>query len=333
MQNTDVVIIGGGPVGVFAIFEAGMLDMSCHLVESQKAIGGQCKYLYPEKPIYDIPGYPKISAEGLIDKLKEQSERFNPFYHLGRTAVRVEKKAENDFDVTLDNGHVIACKAVIISGGCGAFEPNKPMVRNLTDFEGENVHYMVSSRADFDGKDIVIAGGGDSAVDWAISLADVARKIYVVHRRAKFRCHPQSQEELYKLSETDKVEMLIPYQLSSLEGKEGRLESVLVKEVGCDNTKSIDADELLIFFGLRNDLGPIIDWGLSIENKRVLVNQRNCMSNISGIYAIGDVASYEGKLKLILTGFAEAAAACHDIRQSIFADTAFNFEYSTNKVF
>ncbi|MBQ4875110.1 MAG: NAD(P)/FAD-dependent oxidoreductase [Rickettsiaceae bacterium H1] len=330
-KKTDIVIIGGGPIGIFTVFEAGMLEMSCHLIESQESIGGQCKYLYPEKPIYDIPAYPVITAEELIDKLTRQIQPFKPVFHCKRTAYEVTKQENDMFHVKLDSGEVIECRAVIIAGGCGSFEPNKPMVNNLADFEANNIHYMVENKARFAKKDIVIAGGGDSAVDWAISLVDIARKIHVVHRRNKFRCHPKSEQDLYRLAKTGKINTVIPYQLFSVEGENGNLKKVIVKTLSGDESKIIKADELLIFFGLKTNLEYITEWGLEIENKRITVNNNNYVTDIPGIYAIGDIANYPGKLKLILTGFAEAAAACYDIRKSMFPEKAFNFEYSTNK--
>ena len=330
IKKTDIVIIGGGPTGIFTIFQAGMLDMSCHLIESQESIGGQCKYLYPEKPIYDIPGYPIITAEDLVKKLQQQAEVFKPVYHCARSIHKIEKQTNNAFHVILDNNEIIECLAIIIAAGCGSFEPNKPMLHNRENFEGKHIHYMIEDKSRFAGKKIVIAGGGDSAVDWAISLTETAKKIYVVHRRDKFRCHSKSQKDLYDLAKQKKVEMIIPYQLFSVEGEE-KLERVIVRTLSGDDEKILQADELLIFFGLRNDLGNISEFGLESENKKILVNQSNCITNIQGIYAVGDIANYLGKLKLILTGFAEAAAACHDIRKSIFQDKPFNFEYSTNK--
>lgn len=331
IKKIDIVIIGGGPIGIFAIFEAGMLDMSCCLIESQDSIGGQCKYLYPEKPIYDIPAYPVISAEELIEKLKEQADGFKPVYRCGIAAYKITQIENNKFHVELENGEIVESKAVIISGGCGSFEPNKPIVENIDSVAKEHIHYCVESKAYFANKKVVIAGGGDSAVDWAVSLNDIAYKIYLVHRREKFRCHPSNIKKLYDLVEQGKVEMVIPYQLSSVVGKEGKLEKVVVKTISSDNTKDLIAEELLILFGLKSTLGHIENWGLVIENRKILVHQSNCVTNIPGIYAIGDIASYQGKLKLILTGFAEAATACYDIRMNVFADKVFNFEYSTNK--
>ncbi len=330
-HNTDTVIIGGGPIGIFAAFETGMLDMSCHIIEMQSLVGGQCRYLYPEKPIYDIPGYPVISGEELVNKLKMQAAPFKPRYHCGRLASCIKKLKNKKFIVALDNGEEIECYAVIIAGGCGVFEHNKPMVENIEQFEKKHVHYIIDNKDIFSGKNILIAGGGDSAVDWAIVLADIAKKVYVVHRRNKFRCHPRSEKILYDLARKGLIEMLIPYQLFSLSGEGEILQKVILKTLSGDQLKELQIDDLLIFFGLKSSLGPILDWGFVIENKKIIVNNENFCSNQEGIYAVGDIADYPGKLKLIVTGFAEVAAACHHIRKNVFSDKVFNFEYSTNK--
>ncbi len=231
-HTTDIVVIGAGPAGLFAVFEAGMLKMHCHVVDTLDMTGGQCAALYPEKPIYDIPGYPAIDAQELVTKLEQQAAPFEPKFHLGERVEKVESHktdAGTSFTLTTSKNTVIHCKAIIIAAGCGAFGPNRPPLDGLEAYEGKSIFYMVSKREDYRDKTIVIAGGGDSAVDWAISLGSVAKKIYVVHRRAKFRCAPESAAKLAELAKGDVVEMVIPYQLAGLEGENGKLRSVIVE--------------------------------------------------------------------------------------------------------
>ena len=327
--ETDVVIIGAGPVGLFAVFEAGMLKMRCHVVDALDMAGGQCAALYPEKPIYDIPGHPAIDAQDLVKKLEEQAAPFSPTYHFGQ---RVEKfaKREGGFTVTTSLGNEISCKAVLIAAGCGAFGPNRPPLDGIEAYEGNSVHYMVKRREDFRGKHIVIAGGGDSAVDWAISLCELAAKTYVVHRRPKFRCAPESASKLEALAKAGKVEMVIPYQLDALEGTNGQLENVVVKTLDGE-AKTLKADALLAFFGLSMELGPIADWGLGLHMSHIDVHPTTLQTNIPGVFAVGDIATYQGKLKLILCGFSEAAMACHSIHPLVHPGEALHFEYSTSK--
>jgi thioredoxin reductase (NADPH) len=330
IHNTDLAIIGAGPAGLFAIFEAGMLKIKSHVIDSLETIGGQCSALYPEKPIYDIPAHPKILASDLIKQLEEQARPFDPTFHLNQRVEKITKNADGFFTITTSRNTQINCKAIIIAAGCGAFGPNRPPLANIEEFEGKSVFYAVRSKAEFVDKNVVIAGGGDSAVDWAISLAEIAKKIYVIHRRDKFRCAPESAERLKKLTISGKIELVIPFQLEALEGKNGQLESVLVKDFS-DNIRSLTADFLLPFFGLSMELGPIANWGLALHKHHIAIDASTMQTSEKGIYAIGDIATYENKLKLILTGFAEAATACHDIYKIIFPDQIFHFEYSTSK--
>ncbi|MEQ1705371.1 MAG: NAD(P)/FAD-dependent oxidoreductase, partial [Rickettsiales bacterium] len=317
--DTDIVIIGAGPVGLFAIFEAGMLKMRCHVVDALEAVGGQCSALYPEKPIFDIPAHPSIMAQELIDKLGEQAAPFSPTYHLGQTVDKVTKNADNSWSVTTSKNVTINCKAIIIAAGCGAFGPNRPPMENLEAYEGKSVFYMVGKREEFRGKKVVIAGGGDSAVDWAISLSELTEKLYVVHRRAKFRCAPESESKLQALAASGKIEMVTPYQLDSLEGKDGKLSSVIVATLEGEK-RTLEADILLPFFGLSMELGAIANWGLNLDNNHITVTPATMQTSESGIFAIGDIATYENKLKLILSGFAEAAQAAHAARAHIYPD-------------
>lgn len=329
MHNTDIIIIGTGPVGLFAIFQAGMLGMKSHVIDSQEAVGGQCTTLYPEKPIYDIPAYPKIMAADLIEQLELQAKPFAPTYHLGQQAVRLEMDG-GLYTITTSKNIRITAKAIIIAAGCGAFGPNRPPLEGIEEFEGKSVFYVVKNRSNFAGKEIVIAGGGDSAVDWAISLSEIAKTIFLVHRRDKFKAAPESLRQLNELANNGKIQVVTNYQLSNLVGKNGVLEAVEVKNFE-GNTRSLPANILLPFFGLSQELGPIADWQLNIKHHHILVDNTHFQTNIPNIYAIGDIANYPSKLKLILTGFAEAASSLHHAYGKVFEGKALHFEYSTTK--
>jgi thioredoxin reductase (NADPH) len=329
LNQTDVAIIGAGPVGLFAVFECGMLDMRCHVFDALDVAGGQCAALYPEKPIYDIPGYPRIDAALLIDRLFEQAAPFAPTYHLGH-AVTELGRAGDGFVVSNAAGVRVTARAIVIAAGGGAFGPNRPPLDGIEAFEGKSVFYLVRRREDFRGKRIVIAGGGDSAVDWALSLAELAERVMVVHRRAKFRAAPQSLLRLQQLAEEGRVELVTPYQLAALEGAGGQLEAMIVADLS-GNRRRLEADRLLPFFGLATQLGPLSRWDLVFDENRIVVDPVSCATSRAGIFAIGDIATYPGKLKLILTGFAEAAAAAHAIHPLVHPGEALHFEYSTTK--
>ena len=328
-HTTDVAIIGAGPVGLFAVFECGMLEMRCHVLDALDAPGGQCAALYPEKPIYDIPGYPRIDAAMLVERLVEQAAPFAPAYHLGHAVTGLDAAADR-FVVTTAAGVRISARAVVIAAGGGAFGPNRPPLAGIEAFEGKSVLYLVRRREDFRGKRVVIAGGGDSAVDWALSLSELAERVMVVHRRAKFRAAPGSLARLAQLAETGKVELVTPYQLAGLEGEGGQLSAVVVADLA-GGERRLEADCLLPFFGLATDLGPLARWGLAFDDHRVVVDPVSCTTSRPGIFAIGDIATYPGKLKLILSGFAEAAAAAHAIHPLVHPGEALHFEYSTTK--
>ncbi len=330
IHKTDIVIVGAGPAGLFSIFEAGMLKMKCHVIDTLETIGGQCVALYPEKPIYDIPAHPKVLASELIELLEAQAEPFHPTYHLNQQVQKIDKKDDGSFVVETSKNIKIECKAIIIAAGCGAFGPNRPPLANIEQFEGSSIYYSVRNKKEFTGKKVVIAGGGDSAVDWAISLAEIAQKIYVVHRRDKFRCAPESADKMKKLEAEGKIEMVIPFQLEGLEGNNSKLSQIIVKDFD-NNIKKIEADYLLPFFGLAMELGPIANWGLNLHKNHIEVDRATMQTSQKGIYAVGDIATYSHKLKLILTGFAECASACHDIFKIVFPDQIYHFEYSTSK--
>ncbi|MEK6734033.1 MAG: NAD(P)/FAD-dependent oxidoreductase [Pseudomonadota bacterium] len=326
MEKTDIAIIGAGPVGLFTVFQAGQLRMKCHVIDTLPAPGGQCISLYPEKPIYDIPAYPKILAKDLIDQLMEQISPFNPIFHLNQRVEHLSKQ-DDGFILETSNGAIIHAKAVIIAAGAGAFGPNRPPLENIEKFENKTLFYMVKQREEFRGKKVMIAGGGDSAVDWAISLSEIA-EVTIVHRRDKFRCAPNSHDQLLKLAETGKVNIVAPYQLDSLVGDEGNLEKVLLKDFD-NNIAEHDVDVLLSFYGLAMDIGPIENWGLDIHRKHLAVDPATMETNITGVFAVGDIASYPGKLKLIMTGFSETAVACHTIHSLVYPDEILHFEHST----
>jgi thioredoxin reductase (NADPH) len=307
-----------------------MLGLKCQVIDALAMAGGQCSALYPEKPIYDIPGYPMIEAAELIRKLEEQAVPFAPRYHFDQQVEALTPLSEGGFRLSTAQGTVIEARAVIIAAGVGAFGPNRPPLAGIEAYEGKSVFYLVTRREAFRDQRIVIAGGGDSAVDWAISLAEVAAQVMVVHRRAKFRAAPESAARLEALAKAGRIELIIPYQLHALEGKDGTLDAVMVADLD-GKTKRLPADALLAFFGLSMNLGPIAQWGLALDHHHIAVAPATCMSSVPGIFAIGDIATYPGKLKLILSGFAEAALAAHAIYPLVHPGAALHFEYSTTK--
>lgn len=327
MYETDAVVVGAGPVGLFAVFECGMVKLKCHVVDALDAVGGQCAALYPEKPIFDIPGHPSILAAELIGRLTEQAAPFAPVYHLGRQMVGLERQGES-WRCTLSDGTQIVTKVVIIAAGCGAFGPNRPPLDGIEAYEGKGVSYFVTRREDYRDKQVVIAGGGDSAVDWAISLAEVAAKVMVVHRRPKFRAAPESEARLKALADAGTIELVVPYQLHGLEGLDGKLSAVIVATLEGE-TRRLAADALLPFFGLSMNLGPIAEWGLAMDRSQITVDAASMATNAPGILAAGDICTYPGKLKLILSGFAEAARAAHTAHDLAHPGEALHFEYST----
>lgn len=328
MHETDAVIVGAGPVGLFAVFQCGMVKVRCHVVDALEAVGGQLSALYPEKPIYDIPGHPSILAADLVERLTEQAAPFHPTYHLDTQVSTLSRLDDGRWLCGLSNGESIAARAVIICAGGGAFGPNRPPLDGLERFEGTSVFYLVRRREDFRGKKVVIAGGGDSAVDWAISLSEVAAKVMVVHRRPKFRAAPESEARLKQLAESGAVELVVPYQLHGLEGENGKLSAVVVATLEGE-TRRLDADVLLPFYGLSSELGPIAEWNLGMDRNLIAVDPATGASDAPGIYAAGDICTYPGKLKLILSGFAEAARVAHSAHDVVHPGEALHFEHST----
>jgi len=327
-HRTDVAIIGAGPVGLFAVFECGMLKMKCHVVDVLGVQGGQCAALYPEKPIYDIPGQPRIEAAELIDRLVEQAAPFAPVYHLGQRVETLARQPDGRWLVGTSTGTQIDAAAVIVAAGVGAFGPNRPPLAGIEAYEASSVFYMVTRKEALRGKRVVVAGGGDSALDWSILLADIAAKVMVVHRRDKFRGAPDSVAKLHALAEAGKIELVTPYQLHGLEGAGGQLSAVTVATLDGE-VRRLDADVLLPFFGLSMNLGPIADWGLALDKSHIAIDQATAATSAPGIFAVGDIATYPHKLKLILTGFAEAASAAHAIHPIAHPGEVLHFEYST----
>lgn len=325
--QTDVAIIGAGPVGLFAVFECGMVGLKACVIDSLDHTGGQCAALYPEKPIYDIPGRPVVSGQDLIRDLEAQAAPFAPFYLLNQQVTMLARTAEG-WTLTTSLGTTVAARAIIIAGGSGSFGPQKPPLEGLAAFENISVFYAVKSREQFRDKRVVIAGGGDSAVDWALSLSEIAAKVSLVHRRDKFRAAPASIGRLHALQATGRIDLVVPYQLSALEGDDGQLSAVFVSDMqGKD--RMIEADFLLPLFGLASTLGPIADWQLTLDRHHIAIDPATAATNIEGIYAIGDMATYPHKIKLILTGFAEAAQAAHAIYKYLNPGRDLHFEYST----
>ena len=327
-HQTDVVIVGAGPVGLFAVFECGMVRLHCHVVDVLDDAGGQCIALYPEKPICDVPGFPRIEAAELVVRLKAQAAPFRPVYHLGEQVVSLEAVSGGLWRVGTSKGTVIQAKAVIVAAGVGAFGPNRPPLDGIEAYEGKSVFYYVTHRETYRGKRVVIAGGGDTAVDWVLSLSEIAGHVSVVHRRDKFRAAPESEAQLKALAKDGKIDLVVPYQLQGLEGANGHLKSVTVATLD-GKTKKIEADVLLPFFGLSMSLGPIADWALELERNQIAVDASTTATSKPGVFAIGDVVTYPGKLKLILTGFAEAAIAARSAYALVYPETPLHFEYST----
>ncbi|HOY41994.1 MAG TPA: NAD(P)/FAD-dependent oxidoreductase [Chitinophagales bacterium] len=315
MIETDICIIGAGPVGLFAVFEAGLLKLRCHLVDYLPQPGGQLSEIYPKKPIYDIPGFPTINAQELVDNLLEQGKPFNPTFTLGERVEGISRLEDGSFELTTHLDTKIHAKIICIAGGLGVFEPRKPAIENLAAYEKNGVEYMVLDPEKFRNKKIVIAGGGDSALDWTLFLADVAAELTMVHRGEMFRGAPDSVDKVKELAANGKIKLELNSNITNLHGN-GKLESVTISN-NDGTSKEIEADHYLALFGLSPKLGPIANWGLSIEKNAINVDTRDYSTNEKGIYAIGDINNYEGKLKLILCGFHEAAMMCQSAAELI----------------
>jgi len=329
MIKTDILIIGAGPTGLFTVFEAGLLKLKCHLIDGLPQPGGQLAELYPKKPIYDIPGYPEVSAGSLVDNLMEQIKPFQPGFTLGEKATHLKKLDNGNFVVTTDEGTEHEAPIVAIAGGLGSFEPRKPTLENLDFYEKRGVHYMVKNPQDFKNKDVVIAGGGDSALDWSIVLSDIASSVTLIHRRSEFRGALESVDRVKDLKDVGKINLITPAEITALHGKE-KLESLSIKKNDSDETFQLSTDHFIPLFGLSPKLGPIANWGLEIEKNAIKVdNSLDYQTNIPGIYAIGDVNTYPGKLKLILCGFHEATMMCQSAFKKINPNKKYVMKYTT----
>ncbi|WP_289022538.1 NAD(P)/FAD-dependent oxidoreductase [uncultured Salegentibacter sp.] len=330
MIKTDILIIGAGPTGLFAVFEAGLLKLKCHLIDALPQPGGQCSEIYPKKPIYDIPGFPEVLAGDLVTNLMEQIKPFEPGFTLGERAQTIDKQEDGSFIVTTNKGTKHHAPVVVIAGGLGSFEPRKPPIANIANFEDKGVAYIIREPEIYRDKKVVIAGGGDSALDWAIYLADVASEVSLVHRRNDFRGALDSVEKVEELSKIGKINLITNAEVTDLKG-ENELESVVITHKASASEKEIkETDYFIPLFGLSPKLGPIADWGLEIEKNAIKVdNSYDYQTNIPGVYAIGDVNTYPGKLKLILCGFHEAAIMCQSAYQRIFPDKKYVMKYTT----
>lgn len=326
--KTDVLIIGAGPCGLFAVFELGLLDMKVHLVDILDKIGGQCAELYPEKPIYDIPGIPLVTGQGLTEALLEQIKPFNSTFHLNEMVESIEKIGDPGFRVTTDAGKVFECKVVVVSAGGGSFQPKRPPVPGIEAYENISVFYAVRKMEQFRDKEILIVGGGDSALDWTLNLHPLAKRITLLHRRDEFRAAPHSVEQMRKLVADGTMDLKIG-QVTALEGADGKLTGAQVK--GSDNAIStVKCDTMLPFFGLTMKLGPVANWGLHLENNLIPVETASFETNVPGIFAIGDINTYPGKLKLILSGFHEGALMAQKAHRYVYPDKRLVFQYTTS---
>ncbi|MCU7573655.1 NAD(P)/FAD-dependent oxidoreductase [Riemerella anatipestifer] len=327
MITTDLLIIGAGPTGLFTVFEAGLLKLKCHIIDALPQPGGQLAELYPKKPIFDIPGYPSVNAGELVDNLMEQIKQFQPGFTLAETAVSLEKIDDEWFEVITNKGTVHRAKAVAIAGGLGTFEPRKPLLENLEKYEENGVEYFVKDPEVFRDKKIVIAGGGDSALDWSIFLSNVAKEVTLVHRRNEFRGALDSVEKVQELKNQGKINLVTPAEVVELKGS-NTLESIVIEREG--EKTEIETDYFIPLFGLTPKLGPIADWGLEIEKNSIKVNNAlDYQTNREGIYAIGDINTYPGKLKLILCGFYEATLMCQSVYNRLNPGKKYVLKYTT----
>ncbi|GAB2778069.1 NAD(P)/FAD-dependent oxidoreductase [Rhabdobacter roseus] len=327
MITTDICIIGAGPVGLFAVFEAGLLKMRCHLIDALPQVGGQLSEIYPQKPIYDIPGFPDVKAQELVDNLMAQAAPFHPTFTLGERVEALDRQEDESLIVRTNEGTQVHCQVVVIAGGLGCFEPRKPEIEGLADFEGKGVGYMVRNPELLRDQRVVLAGGGDSALDWTIYLANIAKEVTLVHRSDSFRGAPDSAEKVFELAKNNKINLLLNASISSVSGN-GRLKELTV--VGKDKSRiQVPTDHFIALFGLTPKLGPIADWNLAIDKSAISVNTFDYSTNVERIYAIGDINTYPGKLKLILCGFHEAALMCQSAFKYVYPQQKLSFKYTT----
>jgi thioredoxin reductase (NADPH) len=324
---TDVVVIGGGPVGLFAVFELGLLDLKCHVIDILDRPGGQCAELYPEKPIYDIPGFPVITGQGLTDNLMQQIAPFGPEFHFSRMVTGLEKLEDGTFRLTTDADEVFRAKVVVVAAGGGSFQAKRPPVDGIEAYEGKSVFYAVRRMDDFRDQDVVIVGGGDSALDWTLNLQPIARSLTLVHRRDAFRAAPDSVNKMKAMVGDGKISLVIG-QMAKIDGADGQLKAIHFATDAGDMT--VPATRLLPFFGLTMKLGPVADWGLELNDNLIAVDTEKFQSSVPGIFAIGDINAYPGKLKLILSGFHEAALMAQAAKRIVSPDERIVFQYTTS---
>jgi len=327
MIKTDAVIIGAGPVGLFTVFELGILGLNAHVVDNLDKAGGQCIELYPDKPIYDIPGLPVCTGESLTKNLLEQIKPFKTEFHLNQRVNFISKQGQN-WIVETSGKTVFETPNVIIAGGVGSFEPRKPPFKGIENFENQNLFYSVKNKNNFTNQNICIFGGGDSALDWAVELSKIAKKIFLIHRRDDFRAAQHTVDQMMKFKESGKIELYTGYQPKDFVGKQ-KIEKVIIEHAS-KGSKELSVDSVLAFFGLKMELGPIVNWGLNLDNKTIVVNTENFETNKKGIFAVGDISSYPGKLKLILCGFHEAALAAQECFKRAKPDEKYVFRFTTS---
>lgn len=327
MIQTDLCIIGAGPVGLFTVFEAGLLKMRCHLIDALPQVGGQLAEIYPKKPIYDIPGYPSILAGELVDNLMAQITPFKPTFTLGERVEALDRQPDQSFVVRTNLGTEVACKAVVIAAGLGCFEPRKPELANIDAYEHKGISYMILDPEKYRGKKVILAGGGDSALDWTIFLADVAAELTLVHRNETFRGAVDSAEKVAELANSGRIRLLLSSELTGLEGDE-QLRAVQITNKQKESSW-YETDYLIPLFGLSPKLGPIEGWGLNLDKNAIEVAVHDYSTNVPGIYAIGDINTYPGKLKLILCGFHEAALMVQSAFKLVYPDQKLSFKYTT----
>jgi thioredoxin reductase (NADPH) len=326
--STDMVIIGAGPCGLFAVFEAGLLGMRCHLVDNLDKIGGQCAELYPDKPIYDIPAVPRCTGQELVDSLMEQIKPFEPVFHLKEQASALERLEDGRWRLSTDAGTVLEAPVIVIAAGAGSFVPRRLPLPGAETFEDRSLFYAVRRMDRFRGRHILVAGGGDSALDWVLNLQPLAASMALVHRRDDFRAAPDSVEKMRRLVAEEKMRLIIG-QISRLEGTEGELSGVAVK-LSNGSEELVVCDTLLAFYGLKMEFGPVADWGLNLDKNLIAVDTAAFETNAPGIFAIGDICTYPGKLKLILSGFHEAALMCQKAFKLCFPEQKLIFRYTTS---
>ena len=325
--RTDVVIIGAGPAGLFQVFELGLLDIHAHVVDSLPRIGGQCGELYPEKPIYDIPAFPVVGAQELIDRLMEQIEPFDPQFHLGQAVTELERKDDGRFALTTSTGTQFDTATVIIAAGLGAFQPRKLRAPGAVDFDGKNIHYKITQAEELAGKDIIILGGGDSALDWTLELHDKVNSLTLIHRRVEYRAQPASVKKMKVLADKGAIKEFHGMVREVL-SEDDEFQGLRVADAE-GNTHEIDADDVYVFWGLSPNLGPLAEWGLDIEKRQIHVDTEKFQTSEAGIFAVGDINTYPGKKKLILSGFHEAALAAFGVQKHLDPDKRVFLQYTT----